>query len=80
MKNIPKLSGGQKHEKFIEEALGRSSPGSARLLAELFGGFELGLEYSDSQAIITVGGAATRCQHQSPWFVHFQTIQFRLCH
>merc|ERR1719412_2963719 len=60
--------GGQKHEKFIEEALGRSSPGSARLLAELFGGFELGLEYSDSQAIITVGGAATRCQHQSPCY------------
>ena len=39
------FSGGQQHEKFIEEALGRSSPGSARLLAELFGGFELGLEY-----------------------------------
>jgi len=60
--------GGQQHEKFIEEALGRSSPGSARLLAELFGGFELGLEYSDSQAIITVGGAATKCQHQSPCY------------
>ena len=84
------FSGGQQHEKFIEEALGRSSPGSARLLAELFGGFELGLEYryspltqfsltrfqltrffffsSDSQAIITVGGAATKCQHQSPCY------------
>ena len=56
---------GKDHEQFIQAALGRSSPGSARLLAELFGGLEIDLEMSDSQAIITVGGAATRCQHQS---------------
>ena len=61
-------AGGLDHDKFIQEALARSSPGSARLLAELFGGLELGLEFSDSQAIITVGGAATKCQHQSPCY------------
>lgn len=60
--------GGLQHEKFIQDALARSSPGSARLLAELFGGLELGLEFKDSQAIITVGGAATVCQHQSPCY------------
>jgi len=59
---------GKDHEQFIQAALGRSSPGSARLLAELFGGLEIDLEMSDSQAIITVGGAATRCQHQSPCY------------
>lgn len=37
-------------------------------MAELFGGLELGFEFKDSQAIITVGGAATRCQHQSPCY------------
>ena len=39
-------------------------------MAELFGGLELGLDLGadGAQAIISVGGAATRCQHQSPCF------------
>ena len=36
--------GGKSHQQFLTEAIERSSPGNARLLAELFGGLELGLE------------------------------------
>ena len=47
-------------------------------MAELFGGLELGLDLGadGAQAIISVGGAATRCQHQSPCF----DMQCNLCY
>lgn len=62
--------GGKSHEQFLTDAIERSSPGNARLLAELFGGLDLGISFgdSDAQAVISVGGAATRCQHQSPCY------------
>lgn len=59
------VSGGKSPQQFLTSALERSSPSSARLLAELFGGIELGLDLGGgTQAIISVGGAATQCQHQ----------------
>lgn len=62
--------GGKTHTQFLQRAIERSTPSNARLLAELFGGLELGLDLGadGAQAIISVGGAATRCQHQSPCF------------
>ena len=62
------LAGGKEHNQFLTDVLKRGSPEANRLLAELFGGLELGLEFSDKQAIIIVGGATTRCQHQSPCY------------
>ena len=63
-------TGGKSHSQFLQRAIERSTPSNARLLAELFGGLELGLDLGadGAQAIISVGGAATRCQHQSPCF------------
>ena len=54
------LLGGKEHNQFINEVLNRGSSEANRLLAELIGGLELGLEFSDKQAIILVGGATTR--------------------
>ena len=64
------FAGGKCHSEFLTDAIERSSPGNARLLAELFGGLELGFNLggSGTQAVISVGGAATRCQHQSPCY------------
>ena len=63
-------TGGKTKTQFLQRAIERSTPSNARLLAELFGGLELGLDLGadGAQAIISVGGAATRCQHQSPCF------------
>ena len=61
---------GKSHKEFLQEAIERSSPGNARVLTNLFGGLELGMDLGmgGAQAVISVGGAATRCQHQSPCF------------
>ena len=72
------IIGGKTHSQFLQRAIERSTPSNARLLAELFGGLELGLDLGadGAQAIISVGGAATRCQHQSPCF----DMQCNLCY
>lgn len=97
------FSGGQSIQQFLTEALQRSSPSNVRLLAELFGGLELGLDLAGgTQAVhkpenetflskksnfsylsytledttkyrlvfqvISVGGASTKCQYQSPCY------------
>ncbi|XP_040569159.1 uncharacterized protein [Lepeophtheirus salmonis] len=69
-RTIPSFDFGDKsREEFLRSAIERSSPGNARLLAELFGGLELGINLGgETKAVISVGGAATRCQHQSPCF------------
>ena len=69
---------GKTHKEFLQSAIERSSPGNARVLTNLFGGLlELGLDIgSGAQAVISVGGAATRCQHQSPCF----DTQCNLCY